>query len=488
MAIDEADLRIALVNPSSHGEVQSLFTFHKEEGIGKKPPLAVLILATYLIDNGFTNTFCFDAQLDDLSPEQTVDKLVKDRPDVVGLTVWTDWWFPAWRTAQLLRQKLPDCTIVMGGPHCSVFPGESLEYSEADYVVLGDGEDVLLEMVRHIAAGQPVPEQPGLWRKVDGKAVAPQEPRAMVLDVAKVPMPDRTLLPFKRYTSVLNPGTFETTMITSRGCPYRCSFCKLDVQKVYARTAEQIVDEFETIAALGISDIQVYDDTFTWTRQRVIDICKGIIERGIKVKWAIRDRCNKADTELYDLMRRAGCYRIHYGVESGSDRILKEAKKLMVVDQAVDAVRVAKEYGFDTLAFYMFGFLDETPEEAQQTIDLAMKLNTDYAVFAVLIPYPGTGIYLQALERGILPNDFWREFTKHPTPNFVVPKVIEDKMDRETLISLKNHALRKYYFRPSRILREMSTVTSPKDVLTKGKMAMNIVTDSLKLSPRFPLF
>jgi len=126
-------------------------------------------------------------------------------------------------------------------------------------------------------------------------------------------------------------------------------------------------------------------------------------------------------------------------------------------------------------------------EEAHQTIDLALKLNTDYAVFAVLIPYPGTEIYKQGIKNGILPADFWRDFTLKPVPNFVIPKVIEDNLDRKTLVSLKNEALRRFYFRPNRVLREIRESGSLGEILKKGKMALNIVTDSMKLAPKFPL-
>lgn len=468
---------VVMVYPSSDQGVRSLFTYHDDNAIGFKPPQSILILATYLIENGFPNVQCLDAQLEKLTPAQTVDKLVELRPNVVGLTAWTDFWYPTWETIRLLREKLPDCTIILGGPHCAVFPEESLRHSEADYLVVGDGEDILLGILREIALNQPVSEQPGLWRKNKEEILAPVIPIAVIDDITKVPPPDRTLLPYKRYSSVLTPADFETTMITSRGCPYKCVFCKMDVQKVYARSAEQVVEEFRQIEELGISDVQIYDDTFTWGNARAMDICRGIIEQGIKVRWAIRDRANRVTPELYALLKQAGCSRVHFGVETGSPRILKESGKFLTLEQIEEGVRIAKDSGMTVLSYYMFGFLEETPEDARMTIEFAKKLNTDYPVFIILIPYPGTAIYDNAIAQGIIPADHWREFTKNPVPNYQIPYLIENVMDRETLRRLRNAGTRELYFRPRRLIAELASLSSFKDLKRKMKLGLMLASE-----------
>jgi radical SAM superfamily enzyme YgiQ (UPF0313 family) len=167
--------------------------------------------------------------------------------------------------------------------------------------------------------------------------------------------------------------------------------------------------------------------------------------------------------------------------------VLKESGKFLTLEQAESAIAMAKETGFQTMAYYMFGFLDETYEDAIKTIDFSIKLDTDYAVYAVLIPYPGTAIYDRALERGIIPNDHWREFTKNPLPDYRIPYVIENVLDRRTLIGLKNRGLRKYYFRPKQIVRELRGMGSAREFVRKARMALTIATDSMTLAPRLPL-
>ena len=464
--------------PVDHG-VRSLFTFHKNKGIGAKPPQALMILGTCLKDAGFGQIELIDAQLEELSPAALAERIAQASPSLVGLTVWTDFWYPAWETVRHLRKRLPDVRIVLGGPHCSIYPAETLEASDADYVVAGDGELTMVRLTEALSRGEAPGDLPGLWRKREGKILAPEVARAEVESIDSVPIPDRTLLDYRRYGSVLNAEDYETTMITSRGCPHKCVFCKMFTQKVCARSAAQVVEEFRRVAELGIRDIQVYDDTFTWSKQRVMDICNGILDLGLDVRWAIRDRVSKADPEMYALLRKAGCYRIHFGVESGSPPILAASGKGITLEQAEDAVRFAKEAGMDTLAFYMFGFLEETLQDAGKTIDFSKRLDTDYAAFAVLIPYPGTKIYQQAMERGIIAEDFWRGFTLSPEPDFLVPRFIEDVLTREELIKLKNRAQFQYYFRWSRIWRELRAATTPKGFMDRAGMAWNILSDYL---------
>lgn len=478
--ITRTPLKTVLCYPSQHQGVQSLFTFHKNTGLGAKPPLGIMILAAQMRQAGFDETYCIDAPLDDLSPEQTASRIAGYKPDIVGLTVWTDFWYPAWRTVQEVRRICPDATIVLGGPHCMVYPVQTLRTSGADYLIAGDGEQTLTALAQAIRDNRSPDDLPGLYSRQQDRIVEPSTGIAVVTDVDAIPIPDRTILPYQRYSSILNGHQFESTMVTSRGCPHKCVFCKMHAQKVYARSAEKVVDEFAHLAELGIEDVQVYDDTFTWSPQRVRDICQGILDRNIRVRWAIRDRVNKAAPDMYRLLRRAGCYRIHFGVESGSPPVLSASGKGITLDQAENAIRMARDAGMATMAYFMFGFLDETLPDARATIRFARTLDADYAVFATLIPYPGTKLYDQAIERGIIPRDFWLEYTTDPTPDYIIPHLIEQHMSRKTLIWLKDYALRSYYFRPRQILREVMTLRSWKQFHNKARMAANIAGDSLR--------
>jgi len=472
-------LRTVLVYPSAQQSVKTLYTFNKNQSIGYKPPQSILILATYLRQKGFEDTHCLDAQVEEFTAEQTAKEVAAMQPDVVGITAWTDFWYPTWKTLVEIRKKLPNAVLIVGGPHASVYPEETLEVSSADYVVAGDGEDVLLEIMEALRDRRAIPSLAGLWRQEDGKAVSPPSPIAQVDDITAIPVPDRTLLPYKRYSSILTPSDYETTMVTSRGCPYKCVFCKMAVQKVYARSAEQVVEEFRQIEQLGIKDVQVYDDTFTWGQARAMDICQGIIDSGIKVNWAIRDRTNRVTPELYKQLKKAGCYRVHFGVETGSAKILKNSGKFLTLEQIREGVRIAKDIDMMIMTYFMFGFIDEEMSDAKMTIELAKELDADYASFGVLIPYPGTEIYKEGLTRGIIPRDYWRDFARSPSPDYEIPHLIEDHLSRQDLIELKNSAARSFYFRPKMIFRELRKLNSMSEFTKKAKMGFQILVDGV---------
>lgn len=466
-----------LIYPPSRGGVQIHQTFHKDEGIGFKPPLGIMVLSTYLRQHGYSAD-CLDANTDRLSIDDIVRHIDKHDYGLVGITTWTDFWYPVWKLVRAIKHQCKKTKIVLGGPHCFVYPKESLLYSEADYVIAGDGEEPLLHLVKSLQSNNELGDCKGLWYKTtNGEVFQPTIKIATISNPSIIPTPDRSLLLHTKYSSVIGKSEYETTMVTSRGCPHNCIFCKMHSQKISIRPAEAIVDEFEQIYKMGIHDIQVYDDTFTWSKKRVHEICDGIIKRGINVRWAIRDRVNRADPEMYKKLRKAGCYRIHFGVETGDPEILLNSGKGITLQQALLAVRTAKESSMETMAFFMFGFMGETHEQARKTLDFALTLDPDYAVFHALIPYPGTRLYNDALARGIISHDFWLEFVKKPSENFVLPSLVEDGLSKKEIFAWKSLAQRRFYFRPRRIWNELKKVKSPAMLIKRAGMAIRLLWD-----------
>ena len=474
-------LNIVVAQTPSFHAVESLFSHTDDdggEGIGFKPPLGVLYVATYVQKHSNHNVFAFDAQVERWDCEQLVDAILEKNPDVVGLSAWTDFWYGTYRTAELLKQRKPDVHIVIGGPHISIYPQETLTYSAADSVVLGDGEIPFMLLCNCIANGLKPNDIPGVHFKEYGVRDGCDKWHIQK-DQDILPFPNRYLLPVDKYTSVLGKANRVTTMITSRGCPYTCTYCKLNFQKTLQRTADNVLKEFEEIEKLGISEVEVYDDTFTWQPKRVQDICNGLIERGIKINWAIRDRVNGVREENLDLLRKAGCCRIHLGVESASEKTLKIVKKHITVQQIETAVRLVKKYKFTTLNYFMIGLPDETREDVMQTINYAVKLDADFTEFNICIPYAGTEMYITALNEGKITRDFWREYAMKPVPSFVVPQIIEDHLTKQELIALRDLAIRKYYFRPKFIIRELLRLKSFGEFQRKGRMGVSLFRQSV---------
>ncbi len=336
----------------------------------------------------------------------------------------------------------------------------------------------MLLLVNALANGSKPNDLPGVHFKEHGVLERPTK-WYIEKDLDHLDHPDRRLLPIEKYSSVLAKTRHVTTMITSRGCPFRCTFCKLNFQKTLQRSAQNVVEEFCRIKELGIAEVEVYDDTFTWSAKRVEEICRALIDRDLGLSWAIRDRVTGVKPENLELLRRAGCSRIHLGVESGADKTLEIIKKRITTAQARTAVRLVKEAGFTTLTYFMIGLPCETRDDVLRTINFALELDTDYAEFNVCVPYAGTEMYETALREGTITQDYWRDFARRPVANFKIPQLIEDHLSKRELLGLRDEAIRRFYFRPKVIARELMGIRSADELKRKSRMGLSLLRQSV---------
>lgn len=445
------------------------------EGIGYKPPLGVLYLATHVAENSPHDVRVIDPIAEQLSFEEIVERAVEYEPDVVGISAWTDFWYPAYRTGELIKKALPTTHLTFGGPHLGIYPNETLAVPFVDSVICGDGETPFLFLCNMVSKGITDNDMDGLHFSDYGVKPAPHT-FFVEGNLDDLPIPDRKFLPLEHYSSVLGKNKFTTTMITSRGCPHRCTFCKLNFQKTLARSAKSIIEEFHQLHALGIREVEIYDDTFTWSRSRLREICEGLIEADLGIQWAIRDRVSSSAVEgnLFPLMYQAGCRRIHFGIESGVQRIIDGMKKRIKLDQARKAVAGAKAAKITVLTYFMFGNIGETTADMRQTIHFAKELNADYAQFSITIPYAGTEMYEEGLKKGLISEDYWVEYARTPVPDFLPPQIIEEFATLEELKQIRNEAVRKFYFRPRYVLKELRNLGSFHEFVRKARMGLQL--------------
>lgn len=464
-------LRVLLIQPPTTGCVRSLLPQVEEdgEGIGYKPPLGLLYVATTVAERSKHQVKVVDGIAQQLSFEELRRIAVEFKPDVVGISAWTDWWYPAYTTGRLIKEALPAAHLTYGGPHLGIYPKETLEIPFVDSVIVGDGEIPFLYLCNMLSHGIKDNALPGLHFKEHGLKTC-GDTFYIQKELDELPIPDRTLLPLALYGSVLSKTDLVTTMITSRGCPYKCTFCKLNFQKTLCRSAESVIEEFRKIAKLGIREVEIYDDTFTWSKKRLVDICEGLIREGIQVEWAVRDRVANAQADLLQLMYKAGCRRIHFGVESGVDHVLERMRKQITTKQARRAVEMAKDAGLVVLTYFMFGNLDESYADMQKTVDFALELDSDYCEFSITIPYAGTEMYTEALKNGLITTDYWKDYAMNPVPGFFPPQIIEQGATVPQLIELRNQAVRRFYFRPRYMLRQLREVGSLWEFVRKARM------------------
>ncbi|MBU2473112.1 B12-binding domain-containing radical SAM protein, partial [Patescibacteria group bacterium] len=365
--------------------------------------------------------------------------------------------------------------IVLGGPHVHLFPKETINLDNIDFIIKGEGELPFFNLLEALEKQKELSNINGLVYKKNGQVI--NNPVGDFIDnLDEIPFPDRELLPIEKYNSLLGCNRIVTTMFTSRGCPFQCSFCDRPHlgKKFRARSAQNVVDEMEECLKLGIEEILVYDDTFTVDRQRVFDICDEIIKRGLKFIWDIRARVDTVDKKVLEKLKQAGCQRIHFGVEAGTEKILKVLNKGIHLEQIERAFDLAKKTDIETLAYFMIGAPTETKEDINKTIEFAKKIKPDYAHITILTPYPATEIYRQALAQGVIKNDYWQEFACCPEKG-VITQYWEKELNKEGLFKLLDKFYKEFYRRPTYILKELLKINSFADLRRKFSAGLKIL-------------
>ncbi len=353
------------------------------------PPLGVTYVAAAFEQAG-ADVRIFDYIVNRYTPEKLKEEMDRFKPDAVGATSVT-LNFPA--AAEILctaKRHRPDIVTLMGGPHVSFWEKGTLDtYPGIDLVVCGEAEKTIPELM-------PCLEDRKGWEKVrgiafrSGKDVVRTEPQELIADLNTLPLPARHLLPMSRYQALGYP----VSIITGRGCPYACIFCqgrRMVGRKLRQRDPGKVVDEIEEILSYGINRINVADDLFASSRERVKAVCGEIQKRRLKFTWSAFARVNTVDREMLEIMRDTGCDSISYGVESGNQEMLDRIKKKITLQRVRDAVQLGRDVGMIVHTSFIVGLPGESPETLRETQDFASSLGAMYG-YHYLAPFPGTTV------------------------------------------------------------------------------------------------
>ena len=369
-------------------------------------------------------------------------------PDFVGLTATTVIAAEAYQLSHLIRRLWKDVRIVMGGVHPTIAPREVLERSAADCVIRGEGERSMAALV----AGAPYEQIKGL-AAVRAGAYWEHPELDWIADLNDMPLPSYHLLPLDKYHAPLGGALRQPSMsiISSRGCPGRCTFCNSALhRRLRFRSAENVVREIQYLVENhGIREIGFYDDTFVADRQRVREICRLLLAHGINVTWTCMSRVNFADPLTLERMAQAGCHMICYGVESADQEILKNIRKGIRLEDVRAVVRMTQRAGITTRLSFMLGNPGETLETMQKTLRFALQVDPDLVQFNITTPYPGTQMYRWADEQGYLLTKDWSQYDLS-TVVMRLPTV-----SPEQIMRFYRYANRRFYLRPKTIARQL---------------------------------
>lgn len=436
-------------------------------------PLGTLSVAAVLQKAGHDVMFLNGAFL---RQEELLRKVEKFSPAFIGIYSTTFGWDKAKRTALELRRIFrKNVFICSGGPYPIAVQEKSLEDAgeSIDAVVTGEGEFTVLETVERLVAGKSLEGVQGLvWR--DNGKITKNPPRPLIEDLDSLPFPARELLGDPNLY-IPTPATYRrkpvTVMMTSRGCNRQCIYCfQLDKDRktgIRFRSIENVMKEIEHVLAHGYREIKFLDDTLAADYNRAMRFATEIKARKLDFTWFVSACVNQVDKPLLQAFKDAGCWAILFGAESGVQKNLNTIRKGTTPDQIRKAVKAAKEVGLTVQTPFMFGIPGETYEEGLQTIDFAIELDPDIASFHAITPFPGTYLYDHLAEYGEISEDL-TDYTYQGAA--FIPRT----MTREQILDLRQTAFRKFYSRPSFIMKRMFSIRSWDDLATLFKAGRSL--------------
>ena len=441
---------VMLINPDYYEAIFSKSKVRSAISRGT-PSLGLACLAAPLVQNRH-NVKILNLNLVRDPDEYLRGAVMEFKPDLVGLTSTTPLIKKVYKIARLIKKIDKAITVVAGGPHPSALPNDVLEESEIDCVVRGEGDFILRSIVENgISAATP-----NAFYKDGTKTVQSKRQDDFIHDLDELPFPAYELFDIKRYhqpriSSRRAPlGYIET----SRGCYGRCIFCNKNIHgyRMRMKSPDRVIEEMKRMLALGFREIHIIDDIFTADMKRAYEICEKIIENDLKFPWYPRGgiRVDRVSPELLRIMKKAGCYRIPFGIESGSQRVLDKARKGVSLEQAERAVRMARAEGLETECYFMLGLPTETEEDIEDTIKFSIKLNSDYAKFAITIPLPGTEMFETMRSRGQIKTNDWDRYNFSASPKELYE---HDTLPWKTIERYYDISHRRFYLRPAYMLK-----------------------------------
>ncbi len=504
-------MEILLINPY-YSQMIDNYSF-----IRPAPPLGLMYLASYLRKHNLT---CKIAELGvfdtrdalkmgrrvrfGLSDEAISDMIQKENPKIVGLTcMYSIYYHDVIEIANTVKKIYPGVKIVLGGNHASSYWQQILRHPSIDYVVLGEGEETFLELSKKLLQSEPVAPILGLAFRDKDNAVIKNEARHLIKDLDVIPFPALDLIDFKKYLGEGNPFAMRfpvAGIISSRGCPGDCVYCT--VKAVWGRTwrgrsPKNVVDEIELLYnTYSIKEFAFLDDSASVDRKRWETICDEIIARKLDIRWSTPNGIAHwtLTKDILDKMKKAGCYRVTFGIESGDPGTRRFLGKPYSLDQAKKLIQYANRIGMWTISTNIIGFPYEQLGSIQKTIEFAKQSGTDFATFYLLIPQPTSDVYQYFKKEGLQNFDAFfesfdfdeKEFEKM---NYVLNEIGSDTVyfKKEELNRLQNVAYRSfiifrawtYLLNPLKLLRKIHSGEDLRYILRLVSRGMGIFSRTL---------
>jgi len=433
-----------------------------EKGSNNIAPLGILSIAAYMREKGY-DVEAIDAEAHKYSFDETVDMIIASKPDFVGTTSVSLTAPVAAYLAEKIHKKNPDIPVILGGIHMSSLPKETLEkYPNIDIGVIGEGEITFYKLIKALEKGESIEQLDGIAFRKNGDIIVNKR-RSEIEDLDVLPIPAWDLLDAFPHLYTPPAHCFGRTpvahIVAMRGCEYKCIFCSKKAFPNKARffSAEYVIDMLKyLIDNFGIKELKYYDDNIMKNKPRFRKLCQMMIDEKLDLTWTCSSRVDLVDLESLKLAKKAGCWQIFYGIESGDPEILKKMRKGITVEKIKEGIKTAKEAGIQIRGYFICGFPGETEESLQRTIDLALTQPIDDFQMTYFTPLPGSPISEVAHKWGTFEDD-WSKMNK------LYPIFIPNGWTKEKLEKMYNRGLMRFYLRPRIIYKYLLRMFKSKE-------------------------
>lgn len=447
-------MKVILINPPQYSwNIKSSFTDSKKNP-GYYILQGILSLGTYLNYHNI-ETVIKDCVAETLALEDLLVMMEGESFDVAGITGFTYAAPHVFRTAEAIKKKFPNIKIVAGGIHATLLPDQTMdECPWIDYLVVGEGEEPLRQLVVAIEKGTDVENIPNILYRHDDEVINSRRDLSS-LDLTELPVNDYSLLNMKLYN--VAPGNIRLkpafSVSASRGCPFKCSFCAAGTiagKKVRHKSIDKLIQELRVLKnEHGAKGLMFTDSTFTIKKSWVMEFCERLASENLGLAWRASARADCADREILLAMKKAGCYRIGVGFESGVQKTLDFISKGIAVDQHSELARTAHDVGLELSGSFILGFPHETMKEVQETIEFAKSLKLRFCQFYVPMPFPGSKLH-NDLKKWIRSDVSWFDYGMHHNDN---PIYQSPNFDKELFVNLPLFAYFDYFLSREAISR-----------------------------------
>lgn len=460
---------ILLVNPPYNIEV-----YKENKNFSVHPPIGLAYLASFLREHGY-KVDILDANALGYSKEELISHIIKHPSKYIGITSVTATINMVSKLCDTLKEK-SDKVLILGGQHVTFRYEDVLASCKSiDYIIRGEGEVTLLRLLQRLSNNMTAKGLMGITYP-EGNKIVVNPDRPPIKDINKLPIPAWDLLPRSKYRlngfqDIGFNGEKLGKLISTRGCPNKCTFCSSAHfwGKARFRNVDNIFAELEFLTKeLNVRQIDFMDDCLTIPASRFKELCTRMINSNLDLKWSCYSRVQNINEEIVQLMKKAGCFIVSLGIESGNQEVINSTNKNITLEQVTNAVNLFKKYDIDCLGFFMIGHPKDTYKTVHETIDFAQKLNLDFPFFSVTTPFPGTELYDWFMSSDLSPGSFeWDQLSTHSDTIYRT-----ENLSSKEIKKLYDYAIRKCYFNPVFI----------------SKLIMNIIKDPYKLPRYWKLF